>query len=114
MEHIMLRCEHIRTLQHFLRHVDGLALYRILCADGVIYEITALIKVVILHQLFDEVHIPFDLKISVSAVIPAGSAHRQEVTNIICVIAELQPGRDRAQGESTESPMIPGSLQILI
>ena len=114
VEHIMLRCEHIRTLQHFLRHVDRLALDRVVGAHGVIDEIAALVEAVILHQLLDEVHVPFDLEISIGAVVPAGAAHGQKVTDIIRVITELQPGRDRAQRETAEGPVIPGSFQILI
>ena len=37
-----------------------------------------------------------------------------KVTDIISVITELQPGRNRAQGETAEGPVIPGGLQIVI
>ena len=74
-------------------------------------EISALVQVLLLHQLLDEVYILLRLEITIGAVVPAGAAHGKEVADVIRIIAELHPGRDAAQGETAEGPVIPGGRQ---
>ena len=112
IENVMLGRKDL-PCQHFIRHVDRLALDRVLRADGVIDEIAALVKMVVFHKLFNEIDVPFDLEVAVGAVVPAGTAHGQEVMNIVVVIAELQPCRHRTEGEAAERPVIAGGHQVL-
>ena len=116
----VLQIENIMVLredfpgEHFICHIDGLALYRVVRPDCVIDEIPSLVQIVILHKLLDEIHVLFDLEIAVGPVIPGRAAHGQEVTDIIIVIAELQPGRNGAKGEAPERPVISGTHEVFL
>ena len=96
IEYIVVRGKDL-TAEHFICHINRLALDLILCADGVIDEVTAAVEVVVLHQRFDEIHVILDTEVAVGAVVPARAAYRQEVADIVIIIAELQPSRDRAE-----------------
>ena len=113
IENIVIGGKHLAAGEHFLRHVNGLRLHRIIRADTVIDEISTLIKVVVLNELLNEVHVFFDLEIAVTAVIPARTAHGQEVADIVGIIAELQPRCHRAEGESAEGSVVTAGFQIV-
>ena len=113
IENVVVGRENIAAGEHFLRHVNGLRLHRIIRADTVIDEISTLVKVVVLNELLNEVHVFFDLEIAVTAVIPARTAHGQEVADIVGIIAELQPRCHRAEGESAEGSVVTAGFQIV-
>lgn len=57
IENVVVGRENIAAGEHFLRHVNGLGLHRIIRADTVIDEETTLVKVVVLNELLNEVHV---------------------------------------------------------
>ena len=113
IENIVIGCENIAAGEHFLRHVNGLGLHCVICADTVIDEISTLVKVVVLNELLNKVHVLLNLKIAVTTVIPARTAHGQKVADIVGIIAELQPRCYRAERESAESSVITACFQIV-
>ena len=100
-------------LEHLIGHVDGLAFDRVRGTHGVVDEISPLIEVLVLDELFDVIHVLFKLEVPVGAVIPAGAAHGEEPADIVIVIAKLEPGGDGAQGEAAEGPVVAGGGQVL-
>ena len=54
VENVMLRCKDLPG-EHFIRHIDGLALYRIVRPDCVIDEIPSFAQAIVFHQLLDEI-----------------------------------------------------------
>ena len=114
IENIVIGGKHLAAGEHFLRHVNGLGLHCVICADTVIDEISTLVKVVVLNELLNEVHILFNLEIAVASIVPARTAHGQEVADIVGIIAELQPRCHRAERESAEGSVVTAGFQIVL
>ena len=111
IEDDMLRWEHVTPAEHFIHLHQRLALYDIFSAHTFIDKISAFIEIIFFDQMLDKVNIPNRLKITVSPEIPAGTAHRQKIVNVIIVITEYLPGSDSTERKAAEGTVITGCHQ---
>ena len=101
IKHIVVRRKNVSG-QHLVRHVERLAFDRVVRPDGVIDEVAALVEVIVLHKLFDEIDVARDLEVSVGAVVPRRPAHGEKIADVVGFITELEPRRHRPEGEAPE------------